>query len=179
MSRIGKLPIQIASGVKVTIDGAAISVQGPKGQLSQNLPDGITVAIDGEQVEVRRRDDSKAQKALHGLSRSLLANAVHGVSQGFFKKLEIHGVGYVAELKGKSVDFKLGYSHPIAYPVPEGIEVKVERNVLTVSGCDRQQVGQVAAEIRDLRRPDVYKLKGIRYAGEELRKKAGKAGAAK
>jgi len=179
MSRIGKLPIQIVSGVKVTIDGAAISVQGPKGQLSQSLPKGITAAIDGEQVEVRRRDDSKGQRALHVLSRSLLANAVHGVSQGFFKKLEIHGVGYGAEVKGKSVNFKLGYSHPIAYSVPEGIEVKVERNVLTVSGCDRQQVGQVAAEIRDLRRPDVYKLKGIRYAGEQLRKKAGKAGAAK
>ena len=179
MSRIGKLPIQIASGVKVTIDGRDVSVQGPKGQLSQSLPDGITAAIDGEQVEVRRRDDSKAQRALHGLSRSLLANAVHGVSSGFSKKLEIHGVGYVAELKGKTVNFKLGFSHPIAYPVPAGVDVGIERNVLTVSGCDRQQVGQVAAEIRDLRRPDVYKLKGIRYAGEELRKKAGKAGAAK
>lgn len=179
MSRIGRLPIQIASGVKVTIDGSAISVQGPKGQLSQSLPDGITAAIEGEQVEVRRRDDSKSQRALHGLSRSLLANAVHGVSEGFLKKLEIHGVGYVADLQGKSVNFKLGYSHAITYPVPEGIDVNVERNVLTVSGCDRQQVGQVAAEIRDLRRPDVYKLKGIRYAGEELRKKAGKSGAAK
>jgi large subunit ribosomal protein L6 len=179
MSRIGKLPIQIASGVKVTVDGADVSVQGPKGQLSQSLPNGITVAVDGERIEGRRRDDSKAQRALHGLSRSLLANAVEGVSRGFSKKLEIHGVGYVAEMKGKNVNFKLGYSHPILYPVPDGIEVKVDRNVLTVSGCDRQQVGQVAAEIRDLRRPDVYKLKGIRYADEALRKKAGKAGAGK
>jgi large subunit ribosomal protein L6 len=177
MSRIGKLPVPIVSGVKVTVDGAAVSIQGPKGSLRQPLPRGITAAVEGDQIVLRRREDTKPQKALHGLSRALLANAVHGVSRGFEKKLEIQGVGYAAEVKGRQVQFKLGYSHPVLYPVPDGIAVKVERSVVTVSGADRQQVGQVAAEIRDLRRPDVYKHKGIRYAGEQLRKKAGKTGA--
>jgi len=176
MSRIGKLPIQIESGVKVTVSGAEVSIQGPKGTLAQALPRGITAEVEAQELRVSRLDDSKSQKALHGLSRSLLANAVHGVSKGFTKQLEIHGVGCTAQLTGKNVTFKLGYSHPIVYPVPEGIEIKVERNLLTVRGCDRQRVGQVAAEIRDLRRPDVYKQKGIRYVGERLRKKAGKAG---
>lgn len=176
MSRIGKLPIQIESGVKVTVSGAEVSIQGPKGTLAHAMPRGITAEVKEQELRVRRLDDSKSQKALHGLSRSLLANAVHGVSKGFAKQLEIHGVGCTAQLTGKNVTFKLGYSHPIVYSVPEGIEIKVERNLLTVSGCDRQRVGQVAAEIRDLRRPDVYKQKGIRYVGERLRKKAGKAG---
>jgi len=177
MSRIGKLPIAIDPAVKFAVDGAEVSVQGPKGKLVHTLPRGITLKIEGQEARLSRRDDSKPQRALHGLARALLANAVHGVSRGFSKGLEIHGVGYSALAQGKKVTFKLGYSHPIVYDVPEGIEVKVERNVLTVSGFDRQQVGQVAAEIRDLRRPDVYKQKGIRYAGERLRKKAGKAGA--
>lgn len=177
MSRIGKLPIQIESAVKVTLKGADVSVEGPKGKLSHALPRGITASVEGEQLVLQRRDDSKAQRALHGLARALVANAVHGVSKGFEKRLEIHGVGYSAEAKGQNVTFKLGYSHPVQFSVPEGAQVKVERNVVTVSGCDRQLVGQVAAEIRDLRRPDVYKQKGIRYAGEHLRKKAGKAGA--
>jgi large subunit ribosomal protein L6 len=177
MSRVGKLPIPLEAGVKVAVSGAEVSVQGPKGSLAQALPRGITAEVEGQQLVVRRRDDSKAQKSLHGLSRSLLANAVHGVAQGFAKQLEIHGVGFTAQMAGRTVTFKLGYSHPIVYEIPEGIEVKVERSRLTVSGCDRQRVGQVAAEIRDLRRPDVYKLKGIRYVGERLRKKAGKAGA--
>jgi len=126
---------------------------------------------------VRRNDDSKRQRAMHGLARALLANAVHGVSQGFSKDLEIHGVGYRAESKGRSVIFHLGYTHPVEFPVPDGIEVQVEKNTrLTVAGHDRQQVGQVAADIRALRKPDVYKQKGIRYAGETLRKKAGKSG---
>jgi large subunit ribosomal protein L6 len=176
MSRIGKLPIQIESGVEVSVSGAEVSIRGPKGALAHALPRGITAEVDAQVIRVHRRDDSKAQKALHGLSRSLLANAVRGVSRGFAKQLEIHGVGCTAQVTGKNVTFKLGYSHPIVYPVPEGIEIKVERNLLTVSGYDRQQVGQVAAEIRDLRRPDVYKQKGIRYVGEQLRKKAGKAG---
>ncbi len=178
MSRIGKLPIRFEAGVKVSIDSATVSVQGPKGALSQRLPLGITAEIEGQQLVVNRQDDSKRQRALHGLSRTRLANAVHGVSHGFSKDLEIHGVGYRAELSGKALKFSLGYSHPIDFPVPEGVEVKVERNTrIRVSGCDRQQVGQVAADIRSLRPPDVYKLKGIRYAGEHLRKKAGKTGA--
>jgi len=178
MSRIGKLPIQLEAGVKVSIDSSTVSVQGPKGALSQELPLGITAQVDGQQLLVSRQDDSKRQRALHGLSRALLANAVQGVSRGFTKNLEIHGVGYRAEVAGDALKFTLGYSHPIEFPVPEGVEVKVERNTrITVSGCDRQLVGQVSADIRALRPPDVYKLKGIRYAGEHLRKKAGKTGA--
>ena len=176
MSRIGKMPIGLAKGVDVKIEGSLVSVKGPKGALSQDLPAGISAELAEGQLLVTRRNDSKTQKSLHGLSRALLANCVNGVSAGFFKKLEIHGVGYSAELKGKTVLFKLGYSHPINFPVPDGIEIKVERSNLTVSGCSRQQVGQIAAEIRALRKPDVYKQKGIRYAGEHLRKKAGKAG---
>jgi len=178
MSRIGKLPIPLKSGVKVSIDASTVSVQGPKGSLAQALPRGITAEIADEQLLVRRRDDSKPQRALHGLSRALLANAVDGVSEGFVKQLEIHGVGYRAELKGKVLKLTLGYTHPVEYPVPEGITVKVDKNTrIEVSGCDRQQVGQAAADIRAFRPPDVYKLKGVRYAGEQLRKKAGKTGA--
>lgn len=177
MSRIGRQPITIDPKVKVAIDGDQVKIEGPKGKLSQALPKGIAASLDDGVLSVSRSDDSKSQRALHGLSRALLANAVHGVFQGFEKKLEIHGVGYTAEVKGKAVNFKLGYSHPIAFPIPDGIEVKVDRNVISVSGISRQQVGQVAADIRALRKPDVYKLKGIRYQGERLRKKAGKAGA--
>ena len=176
MSRIGRQPIAVGSGVKVSLEPGQVRIQGPKGTLEQTLPQGITAELEGEQLIVRRQDDSRGQKALHGLARSLLANAVRGVDKGFAKDLEIHGVGFSAVAKGKTVSFKLGYSHAIDFQIPEGIEVKVQRNVVSVSGCDRQQVGQVAAEIRDLRRPDVYKQKGIRYSGEQLRKKAGKAG---
>jgi large subunit ribosomal protein L6 len=176
MSRIGRQPIPVVQGVQVRIDGPRVAVQGPKGSLEHTMPGGISAALQEGQVVVTRRDDSIPQRALHGLARALLANAVNGVSRGFSRVLEIHGVGFNAESKGRSVVFKLGYSHPVNFPLPPGIDVKVERNVITVNGCDRQQVGQIAAEIRDLRRPDVYKQKGIRYAGERLRKKAGKAG---
>jgi len=176
MSRIGRMPIGIGKGVDIKIDGNAVSVKGPKGTLNQSLPGGISAELAEGELLVKRLNDSKVQRSLHGLSRALLANCVTGVTTGFVKELEIHGVGYTAEQKGKTVLFKLGYSHPINFPIPEGIDVKVERSKLTVSGCNRQQVGQVAAEIRALRKPDVYKLKGIRYAGEQLRKKAGKAG---
>jgi large subunit ribosomal protein L6 len=176
MSRIGNLPIVVTKGVDVRIDGDVVSIKGPKGALSQSLPLGIQAELADGQLLLKRKNDSKQQKSLHGLSRALLANCVHGVTDGFSKQLEIHGVGYTAELKGNSILFKLGYSHPINYRVPEGVAVKIERSRITVSGCDRQQVGQVSAEIRALRKPDVYKQKGIRYAGERLRKKAGKAG---
>ena len=171
MSRIGKLPIPIESTVKVSVDGAVVSVQGPKGAITRELPAGIAAKLEDQSLVVTRRDDSKKQKSLHGLKRSLLANAVHGVSKGFTKELEIHGVGYSGEAKGKSVNFKLGYSHPIDFPVPQGVDIKIERSLITVSGHDRQQVGQVSADIRALRPPDVYKQKGIRYRGERLRKK--------
>lgn len=179
MSRIGRLPITIESAVQVSLETGKVSVKGPKGQLEHGLPRGITAKIEDGQLLVSRRDDSKRLKSLHGLTRALLANAVQGVDKGFSKKLEIHGVGYRADVSGRVLKLALGYSHPIEFPIPEGIEIVVEeRNTrLTVSGRDRQQVGQVAADIRSQRRPDVYKLKGIRYAGEHLRKKAGKTGA--
>lgn len=176
MSRIGKVPITLASDVKVEIKGDLVDIKGPKGSLSHAIPRGIGVENDKASLTVTRKNDSKEQRALHGLVRSLLANAVEGVTKGFSKQLEIHGVGYRAQVKGKAVNFTLGYTHPIDFPIPEGIEIKVEGNKVTVSGHDRQQVGQVSADIRSLRKPDVYKQKGIRYTGEQLRKKAGKSG---
>ena len=179
MSRIGRLPITIESAVQVSIETGRVSVKGPKGQLEHGLPRGITAVVEDGQLMISRRDDSKRLKSLHGLTRALLANAVQGVNRGFQKKLEIHGVGYRADVTGRVLKLNLGYSHPVEFPVPDGIEITVEeRNTrLTVMGRDRQQVGQVAADIRSFRPPDVYKLKGIRYAGEQLRKKAGKTGA--
>lgn len=177
MSRIGKLPIPLGDKVKVTVESGAVAVAGPKGSLRQALPPGITAKVDGGRLVVGRTDDSKQQRAYHGLARALLNNAVAGVTDGFKKELEIHGVGYRAQVTGKAVTFNLGHTHPIEFPLPEGITVTVDRSKISVSGIDRQQVGQVAATIRALRPPDVYKQKGIRYVGEALRKKAGKAGA--
>lgn len=178
MSRIGKQPIALESSVKLEVGKGQTVVQGPKGKLMVPVPAGIVVKVEDGTATVERKDDSKPQRALHGLTRALLANAVYGVTKGFAKSLEIHGVGYRAVVQGKVVNFSLGYTHPVEFPIPDGIEVKVEKNTkLEVSGFDKQQVGQVAAEIRALRPPDVYKLKGVRYAGERLRKKAGKTGA--
>jgi large subunit ribosomal protein L6 len=178
MSRIGKLPIPVAPGVTVTLGADAVTIQGPKGTLVQPLPRGITAEAEGERLLVKRKDDTKRMKALHGLSRALLANAVNGVSKGFTRDLEIQGVGYRAQVAAGTVSFSLGYTRPIDFPIPTGIQIAVDRQTkITVSGADRQQVGQVAAKIRALRPPDVYKGKGIRYAGEVVRKKAGKTGA--
>jgi large subunit ribosomal protein L6 len=168
------MPIDVESGVKVAIDDRDVSVQGPKGSLSQRLPRGIRAELAENRLLLHRENDSKEQRSLHGMSRALLANAVNGVSKGFVKQLEIHGVGYRAEVAGKLLKLTLGYTHPIEFPIPEGVAIVVARNRLTVSGCDRQQVGQVAADIRAFRPPDVYKQKGVRYADERLRKKAGK-----
>jgi large subunit ribosomal protein L6 len=178
MSRIGRLPISVVPGVEVTAEPSAVAVKGPKGTIRHDLPAGITAAVEGGQVLVKRRDDTKEQRALHGLVRALLANAVVGVTQGFKKDLEIQGVGYRAQVAGTAVQFSLGYTHPIEFPVPEGIQIAVERQTrIQVTGIDKQRVGQVAAKIRALRPPDVYKGKGIRYVGEFVRKKAGKTGA--
>ncbi|TDI45738.1 MAG: 50S ribosomal protein L6 [Acidobacteria bacterium] len=178
MSRIGKQPVVLDSSVKLEVGSGQTSVQGPKGKLTVPVPAGIAVKVGDGVATVERKDDSKSQRALHGLTRALLANAVHGVTKGFAKNLEIHGVGYRAVIKDNVVNFSLGYTHAVEFPIPEGIEVKVEKNTrLEISGFDKQQVGQVAAEMRALRPPDVYKLKGVRYAGELLRKKAGKTGA--
>jgi len=178
MSRIGKKPIAIPKGVTIKIDGNVVALQGPKGKLDTPLPAGITMEQkDGSLVAVREND---SQAAVHGLARALVNNAMEGVTKGWQKDLEIVGIGYRAELKGKGlVVFTLGYSHPIEYPLPSGIDVAIDpkQTKLTVSGIDRQKVGQVAAEMRELRPPDPYKNKGVRYAGERLKKKVGKTGA--
>jgi large subunit ribosomal protein L6 len=178
MSRIGKKPIAIPSGVKVQISDAAVEVQGPKGKLRQTLPPGIVFAQeDGKLLARTVREDAELGK-FHGLARSLVANAVQGVTVGFKKELDIVGVGYRAEVKGKQIQFALGYSHPVIYDIPAGIEVAVDKQThVTVSGIDRQLVGQVAADMRRMRKPDPYKQKGVRYTGEVLKKKAGKTGA--
>ncbi|HUK30257.1 MAG TPA: 50S ribosomal protein L6 [Candidatus Acidoferrum sp.] len=176
MSRIGRKPIGIPSGVKVQVSAASVEVQGPKGKMNVALPRGIRFEQKDGSLHALRENDS--QKALHGLARALVANAFTGVTTGFKKDMDIVGVGYRAELKGKTVVFALGYSHPIEFPIPEGIQITVEKQThLVVSGADRALVGQVVADIRGLRPPDPYKQKGIRITGERLKKKAGKAGA--
>jgi large subunit ribosomal protein L6 len=177
MSRIGKLPIQIPKGAKVALDGRVFRAEGPKGKVAQQIVGGIEVKIEDGNVTVHRSGDEGPDKARHGLIRALLANAMKGVTEGWSRELEIQGVGFRAESKGNEVHFALGYSHPVVYRVPAGIKVEVDRNTrIVVTGADRQQVGQVAAEIRKLRRPDVYKGKGIRYKDERLKLKVGKAG---
>jgi len=177
MSRIGKKPIAIPDKVKVDIKTDSVVVTGPKGSVSNPIPPGIHFETKDKQILAIRADDSGQQRAFHGLARALVANAVKGVTQGFSKELDIVGVGYRAEARKNSVVFTLGFSHPIEYPIPAGISITVDKQTkLVVSGVDRQQVGQVAANIRSLKKPDPYKNKGIRYTGEHLKKKAGKAG---
>jgi large subunit ribosomal protein L6 len=175
MSRIGRKPIPVPAGVKINTAGDKVEVQGPKGKLSVLVPRQIRLEQkDGVLTAIR---ESEEHRALHGLARALLANAVHGVTQGFKKELDIVGVGYRAEVKGKMVSFALGKSHPVEFPIPEGIQISVDKQThLVVSGADKAQVGQVAADLRALRPPDPYKQKGIRITGERLKKKAGKAG---
>jgi large subunit ribosomal protein L6 len=176
MSRIGRKPIGVPAGVKVQVSAAAVEVQGPKGKMSVALPRGIRFEQKDGVLNALRENDS--QKALHGLARALVANALTGVTTGFKKDMDIVGVGYRAELKGKTVVFALGYSHPIQFSIPEGIQITVEKQThMVISGADRALVGQVVANIRSLRPPDPYKQKGIRITGERLKKKAGKAGA--
>ena len=178
MSRIGKKPIPLPAGVKYKVEGNTVLVEGPKGKVTALIAEGISLkTVDGH-MELERASDEKA--ALHGLTRALVNNAVHGVTKGWTKDLDIVGIGYRAELKGKgTVVFTLGYSHPIEFPLPTGIECAIDpkQTHLTVSGVDRQKVGQVAADMRSLRKPDPYKNKGVRYSDERLKKKAGKTGA--
>lgn len=177
MSRIGKLPVAIPAGVKVSLDGNKMTVQGPKGSLSQDLHERMSIAVETEQIIVKRSTDSKTDSALHGLTRALINNMVVGVTTGFKKDLEINGVGYRAEISGKVLTLSLGYSHPVVYELPEGISVEVEKQTkLSVSGIDKQQVGSAAAKIRSFRKPEPYKGKGIKYADERIVRKAGKAG---
>jgi large subunit ribosomal protein L6 len=175
MSRIGKLPIEVPSGVEVKVEGALATVTGPRGTLTQTLPTQISVRQEGNQILVERPDDEREHRALHGLVRSLVANMVEGVTKGFEKQLEIQGVGYRVQAQGPDLVFSLGYSHQIPVKAPEGITFEVTAPTrFSVRGIDKQQVGQVAAEIRRLRKPDPYKGKGVRYAGEQIRRKAGK-----
>ena len=177
MSRIGRLPISVPAGVEVSVDGSAVSVKGPKGTLTHAVAAPITVAVEDGTVQVSRPNDERESRSLHGLTRSLIANMIQGVSQGYAKQLEIVGTGYRVQAKGANLEFALGYSHPVPFNAPDGITLSVEgANKVTVSGIDKQQVGQVAAKIRSLRLPDPYKGKGVRYAGEQIRRKAGKAG---
>jgi large subunit ribosomal protein L6 len=178
MSRIGKLPVTVPSGVDVTIDGRQVTVKGPKGTLSHTVVEPITVERDDDgAIVVRRPDDERRSRAMHGLSRSLVNNLVVGVTTGYEKKMEIHGVGYRVALKGSNLEFALGYSHPITVSAPEGITFAVETPTrFSVQGIDKQLVGETAANIRKLRKPEPYKGKGVRYAGENVRRKVGKTG---
>jgi large subunit ribosomal protein L6 len=177
MSRIGKMPVDMPSGVDVKVDGAHVTVKGSKGELSRQFNDRVSFSIEDGVITVVREDDTRESRALHGLSRALLANMVHGVSEGFSKVLEIQGVGYRASLKGSDIELLVGFSHPVEVKAPKGITFEVpEPTRIVVSGIDKEQVGQVAADIRKVRPPEPYKGKGIRYAGEYVRRKAGKAG---
>jgi large subunit ribosomal protein L6 len=176
VSRIGKLPINIPSGVKVAVDGQGVRLEGPKGKLAAPLPDGVAVKVDGNVVRVERASDDRRMRSLHGLTRKLIANMTQGVSQGFNRILDINGVGYRAEVKGREIHMTLGYSHPVVFALPEGVAASVERQVIiTLTGADRQVVGETAAKIRSLRPPEPYKGKGIKYREEVIQRKAGKA----
>lgn len=186
MSRIGRMTIAVPSGVKVNIEGNSVVVEGPKGSLKTKLPEGIQAELSESVLVAKRENDSKRLRSLHGLTRALLANSVTGVSKGFEKKLDVVGIGYRAERRGSYLNLSLGHSHPLELPVPEGVEISVEREqrpisnyvaTIKISGADRQVVGQVAADIRSLRPPDAYKGKGLRYSDEVVRTKVGKKGA--
>lgn len=176
MSRIGKQPIAIPAGVTITVDEQAITVKGPKGELSQFTMPGVNVKVDGDTVNVTRDSDEKEHRSKHGLMRTLVNNMIVGVTQGFEKKLEINGVGFRVALAGTSLKMNLGFSHEVIYALPEGIQAKVEQNTITISGISKQLVGQVAAEIRALKKPEPYKGKGIQYVGERVLRKSGKSG---
>lgn len=176
MSRIGKLPIQIPSGVTITVDSGNVAVKGPKGELSQFITPDVTVTVEDGVLTVVRKDDSKAAKSQHGLMRALINNMVIGVTNGFEKKLEVNGVGFRVAGGGQNLEMSLGFSHPVKYTAPEGINITVNKMEITVAGHNKQQVGQVAAEIRALKKPEPYKGKGIKYADEVIIRKAGKTG---
>ncbi len=177
MSRIGKNPVPVPGGVDVRVDGSTVTVKGPKGEVSQVVPASIEINVEDGQVRLERPSDAPRDKAMHGLTRTLVANMVEGVTTGWVKKLEIIGVGYRAEAAGRTLKLALGYSHPIDYPVPEGVEIATPTpTTVEIRGADKQMVGQVAAEIRGYRKAEPYKGKGIRYEGEYVRRKAGKTG---
>ncbi|HEV8723629.1 MAG TPA: 50S ribosomal protein L6 [Candidatus Binatia bacterium] len=176
MSRIGKLPVTIPAGVKVAVDTNGVRVEGPKGKLHTTVPAGVNVNVEGNVVRVERQTEDRKGRALHGLTRKLIANMTQGVSQGFTRVLDINGVGYRAEVKGQEIHMTLGYSHPVIFPLPQGVTAAVERQIIiTLNGADRQLLGETAAKIRGLRLPEPYKGKGIKYREEFIKRKAGKA----
>ena len=180
MSRIGKKPIAVPQGVKVAVEGATVKAEGPKGKLSQSIPSGVSVSMESNVLTVARDSDHRNVRALHGLTRSLLANMVTGVKDGFERKLEIVGIGYRCQVQGKALQLALGYSHPVVFPLPDGIQAEVDRQVsITLRGADKALLGQTAAKLRALRKPDPYKGKGIKYADEHIRRKVGKKAGAK
>ena len=179
MSRIGRAPIAIPAGVEVVVDGSTVTVKGAKGTLSRTMNSNITITKDGDTIVVTRPNDHKDNRSLHGLTRTLIANMIEGVSNGYKKELEINGIGYRAEVKGNTLVMKIGFSHDVNMEAPEGVTVEVNGNKVTVSGADKQKVGQFAAEIREKRPPEPYKGKGIKYVDEYIRRKEGKAGKGK
>lgn len=179
MSRVGRKPILIPKGVTVAVEGETVRVEGPKGKLSRMVHAGLTVSLQDSRLLVQRSSDHRTVRALHGLTRALLANMVQGVTEGFEKKLEIVGIGYRAQLQGRTLQLTLGYSHPVIFPLPEGIQAEVDKQTfVTIRGADKELVGQTAAKLRALRKPDPYKGKGVRYVGEMIRRKVGKKAAA-
>jgi len=178
MSRIGKKPITIPGGVQVTLKDTVVAVKGPKGELKKAVPEGVSVKVEKAAVNVARAGDEPAIRARHGLVRALINNMIEGVTKGFERKLEINGVGYKAEVAGDKLNLSLGFSHPIAYPLPKGISAKVEKNLLTLAGIDRELLGQTAAKVRSFRPPEPYKGKGVKYLEEVIKRKVGKTGAA-
>ena len=179
MSRIGRAPITVPAGVEVTINGSTVTAKGPKGELTKTMHSNIAIAMEGNVITVTRPNDAKENRALHGLTRTLIANMVEGVANGYKKELEINGIGYRAEKKGNDLFMKIGFSHDVIMDAPEGVSVEVNGNKVTVSGADKQKVGQFAAEIREKRPPEPYKGKGIKYVDEYIRRKEGKAGKGK
>lgn len=176
MSRIGKLPVTIPNGVKVAVDSNGVRLEGPKGKLQTTLPPDVEVKVEGNAVRIERRNDERKARAVHGLTRKLIANMAQGVSQGFSRVLDINGVGYRAEVRGQEIHMTLGYSHPVVFPLPPGVSASVERQIIiTLTSADRQLLGETAAKIRSLRPPEPYKGKGIKYREEVIKRKAGKA----
>jgi large subunit ribosomal protein L6 len=180
MSRIGKLPIPIPQGVKIQVDGSTVRAEGPKGKLMQPVPSGLTPRVADGTIVIERASDERHVRALHGLARALVANMVHGVKDGFERRLDIVGIGYRAQMQGKNIQLALGYSHPIIFPLPDGVTAEIDKQVaITLRGADKAVLGQTAAKLRALRKPDPYKGKGIKYANEVIRRKVGKKAGAK
>jgi large subunit ribosomal protein L6 len=178
MSRVGRKLITVPKGVNITVGGGGVAVKGPKGELKRGVPEGVTVKLNGGELTVERADDSRENRAKHGMMRALLANMVKGVTDGFERKLEINGVGYRADVAGQKLNLALGFSHPVAFDLPKGVAAKVDKNVVILSGIDKEQLGETASKIRAIRPPEPYKGKGIKYLEETIKRKVGKTGAA-